>query len=158
MWWDERFRWKQGSFSIFDLDWYKKVPGPPRGSPGGVDVASRAVWPGRWHTASSSKMQICKQPLGWTLTLGAQGQEIIHFCCFIMIPQPWKFATAVTGNVRAVGLPTPACHEWSTMWGENQRVLFREVRADRGLFYAAANKEGNVEVYFSLVRKHTMQY
>lgn len=58
-------------------------------------------------------------------------------------------ATALTGNVRAVGLPRPACDEWSTMWGENQCVLFREVKADQGFFYTAA-KEGNVEFRFSL--------
>lgn len=65
-------------------------------------------------------------------------------------------ATTVTGNVRAVGLPAPACDEWSTMWGENHCVLFRAVRTDQGFFYTAANEEGNVEFHFSL-REHTMQ-
>lgn len=34
--------------------------------------------------------------------------------------------------------------------GGNQCVLFREVKADQGFFYMAANEEGNVEFHFSL--------
>lgn len=59
-------------------------------------------------------------------------------------------AIAVTGNVKAAGLPTPACDEWSTMWGENQCVLFGEVKASQGFFYTAANEEGNVEFHVPL--------
>lgn len=145
--WDESLtgRRKQGSSSSFDF--YicnKQVADPSQGW-----LGAQAFWPGRLHMASSSKMHICKRPLCWTITHGAQGREIIHFCSFLINPKLWISATAVTGNVRAVGLPTPACDEWSTMWGENHCVLFRKVKADQGFFYTAANEEGNVELHFS---------
>lgn len=46
----------------------------------------------------------------------------------------WTSATPVTGNVRAVGLPTPVYDEWSTMRGENQRALFRDAKTDQKSF------------------------
>lgn len=54
----------------------------------------------------------------------------------------WTSATPITGNVRAVGLPTPAYDEWSTMWGENQGARFRDAKTDQKSFYKAINERG----------------
>lgn len=53
----------------------------------------------------------------------------------------WTSTTPVTGNVRAVGLPTPAYDEWSTMWGENRCALFRDAKTDQKLVYKAVNEQ-----------------
>lgn len=58
----------------------------------------------------------------------------------------WARATPITGNVRAVGLPTPACDEWSTMCGENQLAPYRDAQTDQESFYTAINGVG-VRVY-----------
>lgn len=84
--------------------------------------------------ALESKIHICKHPLCWTIKHRAQGQEIIHFCSFIINPKPWTSATAVTVNVRAVGLPTPACDEWSTMWGETSVFFSEKSKLTKGSF------------------------
>lgn len=54
----------------------------------------------------------------------------------------WTSATPVTGNVRAVGLPTPVYDEWSTMWGENQQTRFRDAKTDQNSLYKAINEKG----------------
>lgn len=51
----------------------------------------------------------------------------------------WTSATPITGNVRAVGLATPAYDEWSTMWGENQHALFRDSKTDQRFFSKVIN-------------------
>lgn len=63
----------------------------------------------------------------------------------------WTSATPITGNVRAVGLPTPAYDEWSTMWGENQRARFRDAKTDQSLFISAINERGGcIQICVSL--------
>lgn len=60
------------------------------------------------------------------ITHRAQVQEIIHFCSFIINPKPWMSATAVTGNVRAVGLPTPPPVMNGALCGGKTSVFFSE--------------------------------
>lgn len=53
----------------------------------------------------------------------------------------WTYASPVTGNVRAVGLPTPVYDEWSTMWWENQQTRFRDAESDQKSLYKAINEK-----------------
>lgn len=73
--------------------------------------------------------------------------------CFKISAKLWTPAISVTGNVRAVGLPTPVYDEWSTMWGENQHALFRDAKTDQKSFYKAVNEEvaGCIQVCVFLV-------
>lgn len=73
----------------------------------------------------------------------------------------WTSATPITGNVRAVGLPTPAYDEWSTMWGENQRARFRDAKTNQKTFYKAINERGGciqICVFFGVRQREGFDY
>lgn len=132
MWWDKSFTWgrKQDSSSSFGWKGCNN------------QVHHRAYWEHRdrhmslltWEEARSVKGEtwvhnekyiylqtptmLDQHTHGKGALKARNCQEIIHFSSFIINPRTWTSATAVTGNVRAVGLPTPACDEWSTMWGK----------------------------------------
>lgn len=85
---------------------------------------------------------ICKHPHGTGALKARNCQEIIHFCSFIINPKSWTSATAVTGNVRAVGLPPPACDEWSTMWGETSVFFLEKAKLTKGSFTLQRMRKG----------------